>query len=248
MATMQGITGKLSGKMGSAVFRVREGAQIVSQYNPIVKNPNTAGQQTTRAKFKLMSQLAAVMAPAMGSFIIKTRKEKSGRPSQRNMFTSINFPLISVSEESTGVTAKIPMENLKLTSSTRYLGELTLEHGVGILTAAVNSIGAGVTSVRMVLVSYPTANGVKTPTVRAIVDVPVADSSASYNFEDMPSGDYTVLTYGIIPTSEAAERISIDSIHTPADEDFIGAVQLDAMVSDGLIQETMTIGANETLE
>ena len=62
---LNGFVGKGTGKLGSSVFAVSGGEQIVRQYNPNVSNPNTDAQVAQRAKFKLMSQLAAVLAPGL---------------------------------------------------------------------------------------------------------------------------------------------------------------------------------------
>ena len=239
MAKMQGITGKLSGKMGAAVFRVRDGQQVVTQYNPIVKNPNTSGQQTQRAKFKLMSQLAAIMAPGFGTMSITTRKAK-GKPSQRNAFTQLNFPLVEVTSDDQVVTAKIPMEQLKLTSSFRFLPSLHVETSGGdtIIVDPNGELPAEISSVRFVVVGYVG----NVATILEIRDVP-ASGFREVEFE-VGKGNFTVLAYGLIPSESAKATIDLDNIHTPADEDFISAVELNAMVEDGSIVETMTVGAN----
>lgn len=234
--------------MGSAVFRVREGQQIVAQYNPIVKNPNTSGQQAQRAKFKLMSQLAAIMAKGMGSFIIKTRAEK-GKPSQRNMFTQANFPLVEVTTDDQEVTAKIPMEQLKLTSSYRPLGRLSLSTSdPATLDVDIDQIPADVAIVRVLLVRYPSYDAGAQAQLAEIVDVPVDEGAANHTFTGLAVGGekVTVLAYGLIPSESAKASISLDNIHTPADEDFISAVELNAMVMNGEMAETVTIGANTT--
>lgn len=236
---MQGITGKLSGKMGSAVFRVREGQQVVAQYNPIVKNPNTSGQQAQRAKFKLMSQLAAIMEPAMGSFIIKTKAE-GGKPSKRNAFTQLNFPLVEVSSEDEQMTAKIPMEQLKLTSSFRNLPELDLASQAGGIAVALHgAIPTDVATVRLITVGY--VNNI--PSVVDLRDVPTASFEQTVAIP-VGEGKFTVLAYGLIPSESAKTSIDLDNIHTPADEDFISAVELDAMVAAGTMVETKTVGSN----
>lgn len=243
MAIMQGITGKLSGKMGSAVFRVREGAQVVAQYNPIVKNPNTDGQQASRAAFKLMTQLAAVMSPGFGTMGV-TKRGGRGTPSKRNAFFGLNYGLVSTADTAQGIVANVPMEQLKLTSSFRNLGTIQLSGSDGYLRSNVSVSDNSVESVRMVVVGYPVTNGIKQATIVAMEDVPVESGIASADFDFLPSGDYTVLAYGLIPTESAAGKISLDSIHTPADDDFVSAVELDKLVSEGAIIETMTIGAN----
>lgn len=241
---MQGITGKLSGKMGAAVFRVREGQQIVTQYNPIVKNPNSDGQQSQRAKFKLMSQLAAIMAPAMGSFIIKVRKE-GGKQTQRNAFVQKNFNLVEVTSDDQEVTAKIPMEKLNLTSSFRTIGTMTASAGAG-QTASISfltSLPADIATVRFVVVGYVD----NVATIVEMRDVPRADVDGSDVVFSNGAGKFTILAYGLIPSESAKASIDLDNIHTPNDEDFISAVELNAMVADGLIVETMTTGVNVTV-
>lgn len=242
---MQGITGKLSGKMGAAVFRVREGQQVVTQYNPIVKNPNTEGQQTQRAKFKLMSQLAAVMAPGFGTMSVTTRKAK-GKPSQRNAFTQLNFPLVQVTSEDQEVTAKIRMDQLKLTSSFRSIPELESTSVQGGFTVEMGGIATDVSTVRLIVVGYVEAGNASQATIVEMVDVPVVDGNIDHNFQT-GAGKFSVLAYGLIPSESAKASIDLGNIHTPSDEDFISAIELNAMVEDGSMVETMTTGLNVTV-
>lgn len=243
---MQGITGKLSGKMGAAVFRVREGQQIVTQYNPIVKNPNTAGQQSQRAKFKLMSQLAAIMAPGYGTMGTINRPAR-GKVTQRNAFTQLNMSLVEVDTQGQEVVAKVPMEQLKLTSSFRYLPELELDNDEGKLGTSMSAIPSEVTTIRVVVVGYKGQETTQASII-AMADVPVDDERfIKHTFEDIREGKYTVLAYGLIPSETAKASIDLGNIHTPSDDDFISAVELNAMVADGNMAETMTVGGNITL-
>lgn len=240
---MQGITGKLSGKMGSAVFRVREGQQVVTQYNPIVKNPNTSGQQGQRAKFKLMAQLAAVMASGIGTLSVTKRKSK-GTPSQRNAFTSLNFPLVTVTSEGQDVKASIPMEQLKLTSSFVDLPAVQLTPSANSIEVRMQGIQKGVTTLRVVLVGYK--NNV--PAIQQLLDVPVSENhDARTTLSNLASGNFTVLAFGLIPSESAKTKIDIDNIHTSEDESFISSVELNAMVEEGSMAETKTVGANVTI-
>lgn len=250
MAVMQGLTGKLSGKMGSAVFRVRNGAQVVTQYNPIVKNPDTAGQQEARAKFKLLSQLGAIMESGFGTMAVTKRAGKSA-PTQRNAFMQLNYPLVAVDMSSdVPERATIPMERVQLTKSSRPLGTIS----GSINNVAVTNIPTDVASVRFVLVGYRQYQEVDPdsgsfiikvkPEVREVTDIPVENGTATIGDVSDIGTKVTVLAYGMIPTASAAGRVNFDSIHTPADEDFIGAVDLDQLVREGAMVETMTIGTN----
>lgn len=255
MAIMQGITGKVSGKMGSAVFRVRNGAQVVTQYNPIVKNPDTAGQQEARAKFKLLSQLGAIMESGFGTMAV-TKKAGKSAPTQRNAFMQLNYRLVAVDMSSdVPERAKIEMDKVQLTSSARPLGTIT----GSINGVFINDLPAEVKSVRFVEVVYRQVQVVDPetgsfiikvrPEVKKVQDSPVTgtgdEREAAY---EAPSGSTltgsTVLAYGLIPTAGAAGRVDFDNIHTPGDEAFVGAIALDQMVRDGEMLETMTLGVN----
>lgn len=246
MARLQGISGGMSGRTGSFTYRQSRGETIVSQYQPIVKNPNTKGQQDQRARFKLMSQLAAIMAPGFGTMGVTKRPSKQ-RPTQRNAFMNINMPAAVVDA---GV-AKIEMPMVKLTTSNTPLGSISQPQNTS--NVRITGIASNVKSVRFVEVKYveyqaaDTSTGsfiTKTrPEVKSIQDVPVEEGDVTYS----GSKGSTVLAYGLIP-SKSLSGVDFDNIHTPEDEDFVAAVKLDQMVSQGLMAETMTLGVNVTSE
>lgn len=244
MARLQGISGGLSGKTGSYTFRQARGQTIVSQYQPNVKNPNTQGQQNQRAKFKLMSQLAAVMSPGFGTMSVTKRPGKQA-PTQRNAFVQLNMPLVEVSSDNQEVVAKIPMEKIKLTSSFRNIPALDVAAGDNnsIDVDFDGKLTSDISTVRIVTVGY-------VGNVATIVDLRDVPAASFQNVVSIPTGvgKFTVLAYGLIPTESAKASINLDSIHTPEDEDFISAVDLNTMVANGSIAETMTVGANVTLQ
>lgn len=81
---LTGITGTGSGKLGSSVFSVTAGTQVVRQYQPVVTNPSTSAQVNVRARLKLISQLSAVM----GDVIAIPRQ---GNVTSRNIFVKDNY-------------------------------------------------------------------------------------------------------------------------------------------------------------
>ena len=117
---LNGIMGKGSGKLGSSVFAISGGEQIVRQYNPVVSNPQTDAQVAQRAKLKLMSQLAAVFAPALAY-------KKNGLVSARNQFISRNIPQAEFEHD----TASIDMLGLKLTPKDANQPSLTITNTQG---------------------------------------------------------------------------------------------------------------------
>lgn len=242
MAKMTGLTGKLSGKMGSVVFRVRKGQQIVAQYNPVVTNRNTQSQQDTRAGFKLMSQLSSIMAIAIAI-------QAKGTSTARNEFFKKNFPLVETSGDVNDVSASIPMEELQLTDSFREFGsiELSTSNG-GVNVSLTKSAGSPATGGKVVLVGYGTMGVLKNPKVLQIVDVEFdANGEVTHTFEGVGPGDYTVLAYGLIPSAGVAGNAALDNIHTPDDDPFTAAVLLQRAIANGSISTTMTVGANQNV-
>lgn len=244
MARLQGISGGLSGKAGSYTFRQSRGQTIVSQYQPIVKNPNTQGQQNQRAKFKLMSQLAAIMSPGFGTMGVTKRPGKQA-PTQRNAFVQLNMPLVEVTSDNQEVVAKIPMEEVKLTSSFRNLPALDVATDAGSIDVSfAGTLSTEISTVRMITVGYKG----NIPAIVDLRDVPAATfKEGSVNIET-GLGKFTVLAYGLIPTESTKSSLNLDNIHTPADEDFISAIELNAMVANGSLVETMTVGSNITVQ
>lgn len=149
---LNGIIGKGTGKLGSSVFAISGGEQVVREYNPVVSNPNTEAQIAQRAKLKLMSQLAAAMAPGI-MFV------KMGLVSARNQFVSKNIGLATygVSEPEQ---ASIDLTKIQLTPSNigmRPFGQVSL--GEGTLHLALADDG-GKDFSRVVYVVYgKTAEG-----------------------------------------------------------------------------------------
>lgn len=103
---LNGILGKGTGKLGSSVFAITGGVQVMREYNPNVSNPNTDAQINQRAKFKLMSQIAADLA----SVIVIP---KNGLVSARNRFVSMNIGLV----EAVNGEATVNYVALQLTAS-----------------------------------------------------------------------------------------------------------------------------------
>lgn len=247
MARIQGIVGGMSGKMGNAVFRQRNGETIVSQYQPIVANPNTEAQQVARAKFKLITQLASIMAPA-----IVNRPARQGR-NPRTGFIAKNYALI-VADPSPEAAERvtIPMEQLQLTDSLDYFGEIKAIRDSGdptqiLVTINIPAMAGNRKKGKIALVGFGTMGVVNRPArarVVQVVDVPFVDDELNYTFTANDNEQYTILAYGMYETGEGNVRLDYDNIHTPADDGFISAVNIEKAVSEGSMQLTETIGAN----
>lgn len=229
--------------MGSAVFRVREGAQVVAQYNPIVKNPNTEGQQGSRAAFKLMSQLAAVMAAGLGS-MGSSKRAGHGSPSARNEFFKLNYGLVTLADTALGVVASVPMEQLQLTNSFREFGSIDVNVSGSAITVDMEAAEGNEKGGKIALVGYGTMGPTKSPRLITTQTFDFTDGEASVRFEDLEPGDYTVLAYGYIASDELLASISLDNVHTPADAPFTGVINLEQAIANGSVVCTKTVGAN----
>lgn len=116
MAKLRGFSGGLSGKHGNTVFRQRHGETIAGQYQPVVKNPNTARQLVARARFKLLTQISSTLKPALAI-------PQEGRRTPRNLFTHVNFPLTSIQSIEGSNMAAIAIPTIQLTKSNHeFLG------------------------------------------------------------------------------------------------------------------------------
>lgn len=259
MGKIQGIVGGISGKMGNAVFRQRNGETVISQYQPIVKNPNTINQQNARAAFKLATQLSAIMAPAIGT--MGTINRPARQRTARNGFVARNYPLISTTSDPTSadkVTATIAMEKVQLTDSMKQFGTIQfqlVESGTMRVTiTGLPSLGAGNISAKIVLLGYEQLeNGGTRAYVHTMVDVPKTENEGlitfNHNFTNLPmNAKYTVLSYGMIELTTGKTKVDYNNIHTPSDEEFISSVVIDQSLAEGSMEVTNTIGTNVTLE
>lgn len=249
MARIQGIAGGMSGKMGNAVFRQRNGETIVSQYQPVVANPNTDAQQVARAKFKLITQLSAIMSPALG---IINRPARQGR-NPRTGFVAKNYPLV-VADPSPAAAERvtIPMEKLQLTESLDYFGTIVADRDAedeNKINIRINipAMAGGRKKGKIALVGFGTMGTIDHPDrarVIQVVDVPFVDNVLQHTFDVAKTEKYTVLAYGMYETGTGDVRLDYDNIHTPTDDGFISAVNIEKAVSEGSMQLTETIGAN----
>lgn len=114
MARIFGLSGRITGRKGDAVFSVRKGEQIVRQYNPMVLNPNTEAQTVQRSKMKLSSQLSAVFANVIAI-------PSEGAKTTRNIFTKLNFPLIQRVEAGEEIRVEADLPKIQLTKSGRAM-------------------------------------------------------------------------------------------------------------------------------
>lgn len=104
-----GLFGKNSGRVGGVVYSNYRGEQIVRSYQPQVKNPSTKKQVEQRAKFKLVTQVAASLGKELKmSFVPTVQRETS-----RNAFIKQMLKKTVYSSNQ----ASLPIEDIILTNT-----------------------------------------------------------------------------------------------------------------------------------
>lgn len=129
MAKIYGLFGSMQGKIADTVMVVRNGEQIVRKYQPMVSNPSTPAQVAQRAKLKLMSQLATIMAPSLGF-------RRKGNVSARNLFTKANIVNATFLQDN----ADIDLTSVKLTNGVEFLPSLTVTYADNDLNVELSSL------------------------------------------------------------------------------------------------------------
>lgn len=190
---LNGFTGKGTGKLGSSVFSVNGGEQIVRQYQSVVANPNTEAQVDQRAKMKLMSQVAAALAPILAF-------RKAGLRSARNLFISKNFASVTATEGE----AEVNITNLQITQGSISLPAITATRNEGAINVAfpINVIQAQATRVVISLIQREN-DGSLVVVDSMVEDVP--EAGLDYvSFGNAPTGECFVFAYGIKDVDSAA--------------------------------------------
>lgn len=201
---LSSILGQGRGKLGAAVFSSTNGQQVVRQYQPNVKNPNTVAQTMQRARFKLMTQIASSMAPVIAI-------PKSGAVSSRNMFVKKNMPLVIGTEDG----AQLVYENLQLTSGTRALPGIYVEREAGKLKIGLLQAPTGNISRVAYCAFAKDSEGQLSYEWSIVSSTPGAQGTFDVETNDIVSLDVVFYAYGMIDTNSNAtaafENYHVDS-------------------------------------
>lgn len=131
MAKSSNGLGKFSGKLGGSVFVIRNGQQIVREYNPRPSNPKSALQMIQRAKGNLTGRISAV-TPKSAIFGLG-----SNPSARRSRFLKLLLDEAQVTEVNGDYKAKVPWQNI------------LFSEGVVISPFVYSSIVAGANSVTL---------------------------------------------------------------------------------------------------
>lgn len=215
-----------SGKLGSSVFAISKGVTIERQYQPRVFNPQTKGQVEQRAKFKLLTGLASVVAPFACLLT-------EGLQTQANVFVKRNIKFVSFS----GSSARIDMPKIQISggSNSFVTPTLTIASGKGKGSISAEDVqAAGFDGVVFLVV------GTKRPNVARITGKVVlapTENEFTINFNTPGSfGEYHLYAYGIKLTDKGVSTYGdLDSI-----SENVVQVSIMRMISEGMMTASAT--------
>lgn len=172
---LNGFVGKGTGKLGASVFVVRGGEQIVRQYTDKVSNPNTRAQVEQRAKFKLLTQLSAIVRDALAYVNI------SQNQSMGNVFMKNNMSVVTVPSGTD--TALIATSAIKLSDSAITAPAIIWDVTKGEISGATSAT-LGWVGMKIAIITTPSVGRVYGVSV---VSQEVDPTSGSIDIQFIPS-------------------------------------------------------------
>jgi hypothetical protein len=235
---LQGFVGKGSGKLGASVWTVRKGVQVVREYTNKVTNPNTKAQVGQRAKFKLLTQLGAVVA-GDGMFF---RNLNPGE-SMRNAFMRANMSAVTLSP--TGDVALLNVSAVMLTDGHTTAPNATFNRSTGALSVDVSSDAmSDIMGIGYAVITLPDVGRVIGYSARAEKAEGETTITATIITGPTMMNKTNVLVWGY-RFADAAARAKYEAIAASETADVV-ALEFDRMLREGLIEPTQTIIANPT--
>lgn len=235
---LQGFVGKGTGKLGASVWAVRKGVQIVREYTDKVTNPNTPAQVGQRAKFKLLTQLGAVVA-GDGMFF---RSLNAGE-SMRNAFMRANMGAVELGP--TGDVALLNVSEVVLTDGHTTAPAATFNRTTGALSVDVSAAAmADIMGIGYAVITLPDVGRVIGYSARAEKGEGETAITATIVAPSALMNKTNVLVWGY-RFADAAARAKYEAIAAAETADVV-ALEFDRMLREGLIEPTQTIMANPT--
>lgn len=235
---LQGFVGKGTGKLGASVWVVRKGEQIVREYTDKVTNPNTPAQVGQRAKFKLLTQLGAVVNGA-GMFF---RNLNTGE-SMRNAFMRANMGAVSLSPA--GDEALLNVSAVALTDGHTTAPSATYNRTSGQLAVDVSGDAmSDIMGIGYAVITLPDVGRVLGYSARAEKGEGETSITATIIAPPAMVNKTNVLVWGY-RFADAAARAKYEAIAASETADVI-SLEFDRMLREGLIEPTQTALANPT--
>lgn len=201
------LMGKQTGKLGQSVLSTRYGEQIQRAYVGTIANPKTEAQVATRSRFKLASQLSAVMADVIAI-------PRVGSKTGRNQFVSATMDITS---ETAGV-AQVNLNAVQLTKSQRGLIGFTATRDTANDKISVALKGANGSELsRVVYVVFEKQNDGSLVQLASQV---VSEAGASNTFPaDLKGSEKSVVIYAYgITDKDGAASVKFGNLNAPTAE------------------------------
>lgn len=235
---LQGFVGKGTGKLGASVWVVRKGEQIIREYTDKVTNPNTPAQVGQRAKFKLLTQLSAVIAGA-GMFF---RNLNAGE-SMRNAFMRANMGAVTLAQS--GDVALLNVSEVALTDGHTTAPSATYNRTSGALSVDLSAAAmTDIMGIGYAVITLPDVGRVLGYSARAEKGEGETSITATIIAPPAMVNKTNVLVWGYrIP--DAAARAKYEAIAAAETADVV-SLEFERMLREGLIEPTQTVMANPT--
>ena len=233
MAKASNGLGKFSGKLGGAVFVIRNGKQIVREYNPRPSNPKSVLQLQQRAKGNLAGRIT--------SFVPKTAIAGLGVNAERRRarFNQLILKGAQVTLIGNDYSAKIPWESVKFSEGT-VIPPFTLQRinpGDKFLSVTLTGLPAdGIPAdvyasmnARLVAMIYDTTSQNLVEVTTMVATKPNQGSQAVTALPVVHPMGYTAAVF-LIPFSSAdGTAVSIDAkMVGKSDEDIAASLSVNA--------------------
>ena len=198
------------GKMAGSIIKagVGGGTQIAAA-PASVANPRTSGQIKVRSKFKLLSQLAATLAPVIAI-------PRDGALSPRNQFTSINSDKVIT----TNGIAQISLENVQITKSNRALPQVIAQRSASSLAIELSHDVTDIASRVVYVIMRKNSEGNLENVASAVTAVTAENTTAkvTYDKQDLSEDNIVIWAYGMLDKNAAA-TVKYGDMHVEAASD-----------------------------
>lgn len=215
MAITSNGLGKFSGKLGGAVFVIRNGKQIVREYNPRPSNPKSAMQLQQRAKGNLAGRISSFVPKAAISGLGVNNIRR------RSRFNQLLLKGAQVSLIGDDYSAKIPWESVMFSEGTVvspfYLQRISPSSQVvsvsllGLSSEVISADAYASMNARIVAMIYDTKSQNLVEVVTKVATKPAQGAEAVTQLPVVHRQGYTVAVF-LIPFSSAdGTAVSIDT-------------------------------------
>lgn len=230
MAITSNGLGKFSGKLGGAVFVIRNGKQIVREYNPRPSNPKSALQLQQRAKGNLAGRISSVVPKAAISGLGVNNIRR------RSRFNQLLLKGANVTQINGDYSAKIPWENVifsegSVISPFSFIGVAATESGTeidiqfrGASESAVASDVYESMAARVVVMVYDTKSQDLVQVITRIINKPMQSKTAGTLVSVNHPAGYTAACFLIPMSSADGSALSIDAGMAMKDDTAIAAL------------------------